>query len=72
MGSIFSAPKPAIVAPAPVPEPEVDASNSEAEEERARRVIRSNLGRESTIKTSYSGVLSQSSATPQRKTLLGE
>lgn len=65
MGGVFSAPKTS--APAVV---ENDNSEKLAEEERQKALERQRRGVESTIKTSYNGLLDTKDL--NRKTLLGE
>ncbi len=66
MGGIFSAPK----IEAPAPEPVIDTE----EEERKKAMERRRRGMESTIKTSYKGVLQPTNSGDglNRKNLLGE
>lgn len=80
MGGIISKPK----APSPLPSlqpqgpseaekrAEADALKAESEKAKAEELARARRGLNSTIKTSYRGVLEASDLSPKRKTLLGE
>lgn len=66
MGGVLSAPK----SETPVIQPVVDNAAQRAEEERKKAMERQRRGLESTIKTSYHGVLDTKNM--NRKKLLGE
>ncbi len=70
MGAFFSAPAPA--APPPPPPPPPPSGIDDEAKLREDLVARNRRGRAGLIATSARGVLSQGSAAPQRKRLLGE
>lgn len=74
MGSIISPPKAPKIVPVATPQPAADA-NKDADAEASKQLeelLDRRRAHQSTIMTSYRGVLQDTPLAPQRKTLLGE